>query len=207
MQYVIAAVLGYLLGCSNMAFYLAKIKKADLTKAGTGNLGASNATVLLGWKAGILVAVHDAGKALLAVLLAAWLFPGTENIGALAGITSVLGHIFPFYLKFRGGKGFASYIGMTIALNWKLALCVLAAVVLVTLITDYIVCGTVTTIVAVPVYLGITQGILTALILLVGTAVILWKHRENFPRMLNGTELGLRSAIRGDNKLDKQKIK
>ena len=151
MQYVIAAVLGYLLGCSNMAFYLAKIKKADLTKAGTGNLGASNATVLLGWKAGILVAVHDAGKALLAVLLAAWLFPGTENIGALAGIASVLGHIFPFYLKFRGGKGFASYIGMTIALNWKLALCVLAAVVLVTLITDYIVCGTVTTLVAVPV--------------------------------------------------------
>ena len=104
MQYVIAAVLGYLLGCSNMAFYLAKIKKADLTKAGTGNLGASNATVLLGWKAGILVAVHDAGKALLAVLLAAWLFPGTENVGALAGIASVLGHIFPFYLKFRAAR-------------------------------------------------------------------------------------------------------
>ena len=207
MQYVIAAVLGYLLGCSNMAFYLAKIKKADLTTAGTGNLGASNATVLLGWKAGFMVAVLDAGKALLPVLLAAWLFPGTENVGALAGIASVLGHIFPFYLKFTGGKGFASYIGMTIALNWKLALGVLAAVVLVTLITDYIVCGTVTTFVAVPVYLGITQGILTALILLVGTAVILWKHRENFPRMLNGTELGLRSAIGGYNTLAKQKIK
>ena len=206
MQYVIAAVLGYLLGCSNMAYYLAKIRKADLTKNGTGNLGASNATVLLGWKAGILVAFHDIGKSVLAVLAAQWLFPGVENIGALAGIASVLGHIFPFYLKFKGGKGFASYMGMTLALNWKLALCLIAAVILVTLITDYIVCGTLTTIITVPIYMGIAaHSFLLAGILFIGTAVILYKHRENFPRMLNGTELGLRSALRGDNKLDKQK--
>ena len=205
MQYAISAVLGYLLGCSNMAYYLAKLKKADLTKAGTGNLGASNATVLLGWKAGILVAVHDVGKSLLAVLLAKYLFPGTEHIGALAGIASVLGHIFPFYLKFKGGKGFASYVGMTMGLNWKLALCLIAATVIVTIVTDYVVCGTVTTIVTVPVYMGITtHNLILVLILLIGTCVILYKHRENFPRMLNGTELGLRSAIRGDNKLDKQ---
>lgn len=206
MQHVIAAVLGYLLGCSNMAYYLAKIRKADLTKNGTGNLGASNATVLLGWKAGILVAVHDIGKSVLAVLAAQWLFPGVENIGALAGIASVLGHIFPFYLKFKGGKGFASYMGMTLALNWKLALCLIAAVILVTLITDYIVCGTLTTIITVPIYMGIAaHSFLLAGILFIGTAVILYKHRENFPRMLNGTELGLRSALRGENKLDKQK--
>ena len=93
---------------------------------------------------------------------------------------------------------------MTIALNWKLALCVLVAVVVVTLLTDYIVCGTVTTIVTVPIYMGITQSVLAALILAVATAVILYKHRENFPRILNGTEIGLRSAIRGDNKLDKK---
>jgi glycerol-3-phosphate acyltransferase PlsY len=93
---------------------------------------------------------------------------------------------------------------MTIALNWKLALCVLVAVVIVTLLTDYIVCGTVTTIVTVPIYMGITQSVLAALILAVATAVILYKHRENFPRIFNGTEIGLRSAIRGDNKLDKK---
>lgn len=205
MQYTIAIILGYLLGCSNMAHYIAKWKKADLTAAGSGNLGASNATILLGWKAGITVGIHDVGKAALAVLLVKGLFPEAENIGAVAGVASVLGHIFPFWLKFKGGKGFASYIGMTIALNWKLALCILAAVVIVTLITDYIVCGTVTTIITVPVYLGITQSFLLAAILAIATAVILYKHRENFPRILNGTEIGLRSAIRGDNKLDKQK--
>ena len=204
MAYAIAIILGYFLGCSNMAYYLAKGRKADLTKAGSGNLGASNATILLGWKACILVAVHDIGKAALAVLAVKWLFPGVENAPAAAGVACVLGHNFPFWLRFKGGKGFASYIGMTIALNWKLALCVLVAVVIVTLLTDYIVCGTVTTIVTVPIYMGITQSVLAALILAVATAVILYKHRENFPRILNGTEIGLRSAIRGDNKLDKK---
>lgn len=208
MKYLIVIAFGYLLGSSSMAFYLANLKKADLKNNGSGNLGASNATVLLGWKAGILVAVHDVGKSLLAVLLAQWLFADVPHIGAVAGIASVLGHIFPFYLKFRGGKGFASYMGMTLALNWKLALCLIAAIIVITIITDYIVCGTVTAIVTVPVYMAITtHNFLLVAILCIGTAVIFYKHRENFPRMLNGTELGLRSAIRGDNKLDKQKTK
>lgn len=201
MQYFFLVWIGYLMGCSNMAYYLAKWKKADLRGNGTGNLGASNATVLLGWKAGVSTALHDIGKASLAVLLAKWLFPELEYAGAAAGVACVLGHIFPFWLKFRGGKGFASYWGMTLALNWKLALVVAVAIILVTIITDYIVCGTLTTIISVPLYIGFSHSWMTALILLIATAVILYKHRENFPRMLNGTELGLRSAIRGDNKL------
>ena len=201
MKYVIAVALGYFLGCSNMAYYLSKIKKADLRAGGSGNLGASNAVVLLGWKAGVLTAIHDIGKSALAVLLAKGLFPGLEHAGTVAGVASVLGHIFPFFLKFRGGKGFASYFGMTIALNWKLALCVGIAIVLVTVITDYIVCGTLTTIVSVPVYIGLTVSWLAAAILCIATGVILIKHRENYPRMLNGTELGLRSAIKGENKI------
>lgn len=201
MRYILVILIGYFLGCSNMAFYLARLRNADLCSGGSGNLGASNAVVLLGWKAGVLTAVHDIGKAVIAVLLAKWLFPELSFAGATAGVACVLGHIFPFFLKFRGGKGFASYFGMTLALNWKLALIVGIAIVVVTLITDYIVCGTLTTIITVPVYLGFTQGWLVALILCVATAVIAYKHRENYPRMLNGTELGLRSAIKGENKL------
>lgn len=202
MQYVLCILLGYLLGCSNMAFYIAKLQKVDLRSGGSGNLGASNATQLLGWKAGILVALHDIGKSVLAVLLARWLFPNIDHVGAVAGVASVLGHIFPFYLKFKGGKGFASYFGMTLALNWKLALILAVAIVVVTFVTDYIVCGTVTTIIAAPIYLGITrQSWLLALILCIATAVILYKHRENFPRMLNGTELGLRAAIKGKHRM------
>ena len=94
MAYAIAIILGYFLGCSNMAYYLAKGRKADLTKAGSGNLGASNATALLGWWAGILVAAHDIGKSALAVILARMLFPQLPHIGAVAGVASVVGHIF-----------------------------------------------------------------------------------------------------------------
>lgn len=202
--YLAAALGAYALGCSNMAFYLSKLHKVDFRGGGTGNLGASNATILMGWKAGILVAIHDAGKALLAVLLANLLFPNLPNVGAVAGVAAVLGHIFPAPLKFRGGKGFASYVGMTLALNWKFALVVLGIVVLVTVITDYIVVGTTTTVLMVPSYLGWAHhSFLLAGILLIGTLVILYKHRENYVRMANGTEIGLRSAAKGERRIKK----
>ena len=203
MKFTLIILIGYLLGCSNMAWYLGKRANANLRGGGSGNLGASNVVVLLGWKAGVLTAVHDVGKALIAVRLAQWLLPDQDLAWAAAGVACVLGHIYPFWLKFRGGKGFASFWGMTLALNWKLALVLLAAVIIVTVITDYVVCGTLTTIISVPIYMGFSRGLTLALIICIATIVIIWKHRENYPRMLNGTELGLRSAIRGDNKLKK----
>ena len=204
LAYVMAALGAYALGCSNMAFYLSKLHKVDFRGGGSGNLGASNATILMGWKAGILVAIHDAGKALLAVLLANVFFPALPNVGAVAGIAAVLGHIFPAPLRFRGGKGFAPYVGMTLALNWKFALVVLGIVVLVTVITDYIVVGTTTTVLMVPSYLGWAHhSFLLAGILLIGTLVILYKHRENYVRMANGTEIGLRSAAKGERRIKK----
>ena len=201
LSYLLAAVLSYLAGCSNMALYLSKWKKVDMRAAGSGNLGASNALVLMGWKAAVLVGIHDIGKAYLAVFLARLFFPELPNVEAVAGVACVLGHIFPFYLRFKGGKGFASYLGMTIALNWKFALLVLAVVVLVTFLTDYIVVGTVSTVLMVPAYMGYATGsLLLSAILLIGTAAILFKHRENYVRILNGTEIGFRRANRGDDR-------
>ena len=192
----------YLLGCSNLAYYISRFKEVDIRTGGSGNLGASNATALLGWKAGIAVALHDIGKSALAVILARLCFPDAPCIGAVAGVASVLGHIFPFYLKFKGGKGFASYFGMTLALSWKLALAIAVLVFLVTVITDYIVVGTTLTIVTVPVYLGVAQhSLLLALILCVATAVILYKHRINYVRIYKGTEIGLRSVMKGKHRV------
>lgn len=197
MAYVIAALAAYLLGCSNMAVYLAKRKRVDLS-GGSGNPGTSNVTMLMGWKAGIIVGIHDIGKGVIAVILAQIAFPDLTYAGAVAGVACVLGHVFPLFLRFRGGKGFASFLGMTLALNWKLALAILVVVVLVTLITDYIVVGTVTTVVSVPVAMGImTRSFVLAMILCVATAVILLKHRENYKRIYHGTEIGLRNAAKG----------
>ena len=199
MKYILVIALGYLLGCSNMAKYIAAMKKVDLSAGGSGSPGASNAVILMGWGAGVLVAVHDIGKAALAVVLARLLFPDASLIGAAAGVAAVLGHIYPFWMKFQGGKGFASYLGMTIALHWKFAIAVLLLVVAVTLITDYIVAATTTTIVLVPIGLGIlTQSLILPLILLVASLVIAWKHKDNYVRMYNGTEIRFRKAGRGD---------
>ena len=199
MQYILVIALSYLLGCSNMAKYIAALKKVDLSAGGSGNPGASTAVILMGWGAGVLTAIHDIGKAALAVILARVLFPELPLIGAVAGVAAVLGHIFPFWMKFKGGKGFASYLGMTIALHWKFAIAVLLLVVLVTLITDYIVAATTTTIVLVPIGLGLlTHSLLLPLILLIASLVIAWKHRDNYVRIYNGTEIRFRKAGRGD---------
>ena len=201
MIYLLVCLIAYAVGCSNMAYYLSRWNRVDFRGKGSGNLGASIAAVLMGWKAGILVGLHDIGKSALVVLFAGLCFPDLPQIGAVAGVSCVLGHIFPFYLKFKGGKGFAAYIGMTLALNWKLAIIIMLAVVVVTVLTDYIVSGTLTTIIAVPTYLGIShKDLVLALILLIATAVIIYKHRENFRRILNGTEIGLRSTIKGENR-------
>ena len=201
MGYVIVILAAYLLGCSNMAVYLAKLKNVDLTK-GSGNPGTSNATILMGWNAGVIVGIHDIGKAALAVILAELIFPDLKYVGAAAGVACILGHIFPFYMGFRGGKGFASYLGMTLALNWKFALIILIIVGIVTVVTDYIVVGTVTTVVLVPVVMGIlTQSAILAIILCAATVVILYKHRENFARLRNGTEIGLHSAAKGKHRV------
>ena len=203
-RYGLVLLLSDLIGCSSMALYVSKYKKVDLQKAGSGNLGASNTMILLGWKPAIIVGLHDIGKAVLAVVLAKLLCPDLPLIQAGAGVACVLGHMFPFYLRFKGGKGFASYLGMTLALNWKFALVVMVIVVIVTLISDYIVVGTVTTIVIVPAYMGYaTRSLLLAAILCIATAVMLYKHRDNFSRILNGTEVGLRRANRGELRVKK----
>lgn len=202
MGYILVIIAAYLIGSSNMALYLSKLRHVDARAGGSGNLGASNATLLMGWWAGILVAVHDIGKSALAVILARLVFPELAHIGAVAGVASVLGHIFPFYLGFRGGKGFASYLGMTLALNWKFALVIMALVVVVTLVTDYIVMGTTLTVLSAPVYLGFAaHSLVLALILCIATAVIVYKHRRNYVNIWKGTEIGLRSAAKGEHRV------
>ena len=199
--YPLIALLGYVIGSSNMAYYIARLRGVDLRAGGSGNPGASNALILMGWRAGVLVGAHDIGKAVLAVWLARLLFPGAALGGTAAGVACVLGHMFPFYLRFRGGKGFASYLGMTLALNWRFALALLVAVAVLLLVTDYIVVGTMTTVISFPAYCALSRHYAMAALLCVASAVIIWKHRANLVRIANGTEIGFRAAKRGDHRI------
>jgi glycerol-3-phosphate acyltransferase PlsY len=202
MGYLLAVLAGYLLGCSNMAYYVGKAKHVDLTKAGSGNLGASNATTLLGWGAGVLVGAHDIGKAAMAVFLAQLLLPELPYVGAAAGVACVLGHIFPFYLKFKGGKGLASFIGMSLILNWQVTLVALVLLVLITVATQYIALGTLAVSLTVPVGIGIaTHSLWVPLILAIATVVIFCKHTDNMARIREGTEIKLLSTVKGENRV------
>ena len=195
--YILTAAAAYFTGCLNPAYFISKRKGIDMRSGGSGNLGTCNSVLMLGMRWGSIVFLYDAGKAILAVLLAGHLFSGLPYIGAAAGIGCVLGHIFPFYLRFRGGKGFASFLGMTLALDWRLGLAVLAATAVITVLTDHIVYATASTVVFVPLYfLTVKDEPVTALLLCIPTAVILWKHRENFIRLRKGTEISLRDALK-----------
>ena len=201
--YVLTVLGGYLLGCSSMAYYVSRWKNVNLSTNGSGNLGASNTTILLGWRMGILVALHDIFKGAAAVLLAKWLLPGLTYAPVAAGCACVMGHMYPFYLKGKGGKGFASYMGMLLALDWRLGLALIGVSLLVTFLSDYIVVGTLTTVVVGPIWIGFTQSWVSALIMLAVTAVIFYKHRENLHRILHGGEVGLRSTLKGEHRLPK----
>lgn len=191
-QSAVCALIGYLLGCSNMALYISKLKGIDLRQTGSKNLGASNTFLTFGPLWAVLVFFHDAGKAALAVYLSQRLFPALPAGGYMAGAAAVMGHMFPFYLRFRGGKGFAAYLGTILILNWRFGLMILLIVAGVTLITNYIVIGTVTTVTAYPIYTAImTRSLVAVGILSLVSLVILWKHRENYVRIVNGSEPGL----------------
>lgn len=197
----LSALLGYLLGCSNLAYFLARARGFDIRGKGSNGAGASNAAITMGLKAGFLVAFHDGLKAVLAVVLAGRLFPDTPRAALLAGGFAVLGHMFPFYLKCRGGKGFASFMGMILALDWRFFLLILLAAVLITVVTDYIVFATVTTVVTFPPWFYFIRDNPAALLLAVVSALILWKHIPNFLRLLQGEEIGLRAALQGRSKV------
>ena len=197
MAYFAAILIGYLLGCSNMALYLSKAKGVDLRSGGSGNLGASNTVTMIGWSAGIITAIHDISKAILAVFLARFLFPDAEHIGLLAGVSSIYGHIFPFYLKFRGGKGLASYVGLMLALNWKFGLVVMVMIGVITLVTDFIVLGTTATVIVAPVYAFLALGLIPMLVLIPISLIMLWKHKDNYIRIYNCQELGLSKKRHG----------
>ena len=195
--YIIAALLAYLIGSFSSSYVISRIKKVDLKKTATQNLGASNTTVVLGWRYGVLVGAADIAKGALAVLLVRFAFPAVTGvplaelpgIAYLAAACAVLGHIFPFYLKFRGGKGFATYIGVIAGLHFPVAVVLAVAIISLALITNYIVVGTFTTVVCFPIFVFVYKGEwYSALFMAAASIVVIVKHWENIVRIKNGTE-------------------
>ncbi len=206
MTFVYCILLGYLIGSVNPAYLLARLRGFDIRKKGSGNAGASNALILFGKLWGILCALLDIAKAYLAILLTEVLFPDFAHALSVTAVACVLGHIFPFYMRFRGGKGLACLGGIILYFDWRVALLMLALEIGLALLVDYICIVPTTASVAFPiVYAAMTRDLWGALILAVLPAVLLVKHLENFRRIRQGTEMHLSYLWRPEREMERIK--
>ncbi len=186
---VVALFIGYLVGCFNVAYIISKVKKVDLQNVGSKNLGASNTFISVGKGLGVLVGVCDIFKCTIVVLLISLLFPNIDYLPHIAGIACVLGHMFPFYLKFKGGKGFASFLGMSLAISWKYFVVIGICIILITLITKYIVLATMATVISYPIVLIFsTHSWIIVTMVAILSIIIIMKHYKNLIRIVKGEE-------------------
>ncbi|MBQ8039027.1 MAG: glycerol-3-phosphate 1-O-acyltransferase PlsY [Lachnospiraceae bacterium] len=187
--FAVAILIGYLLGCFNLAFIISKVKKVDLQNTGSKNLGASNTFITVGKGLGVLVGACDIFKCTLVVILAKLLFPEIDYLPYIAGIACVMGHMFPFYLKFKGGKGFASFVGLILGIHWKYFIVIGICIILITLITKYIVLATMATVISYPIYLIFdTENWLIVTMVAIVSCIIIIKHYKNLIRIAKGEE-------------------
>jgi glycerol-3-phosphate acyltransferase PlsY len=187
-----ALVIGYLLGSIPFGVILTRYAGAgDLRTIGSGNIGATN--VLRTGRKGLAAAtlLLDAIKGWLAVLLIAWLLPGN---GVLAAAGAFIGHLYPIWLGFRGGKGVSTLMGIVLALYWPLGL-VYAAVWLGLLAAFRLssLAGIVAAISA-PVAAAVFGRFDHVMLLVALASLVVWKHRDNIDRLLSGAEPRVGSA-------------
>ncbi len=188
-------VIGYFIGCVNLSYIISRIKGFDIRHVGSGNAGASNLVIVVGKKIGLLVAVLEILKSYLAFRLAAYLFPDAfagpiSWAGVLAGVAAVFGHVFPFYMGFKGGKGLACFGGIVLAINYKLFVILFIAAFLIAVITDYICFAPITMAFIVPVTVGfLYRTWIPPALISIASVLLLLKHRQNLERIRAGEEL------------------
>lgn len=181
-----ALVLGYLLGSIPFGVLLTRAAGAgDLRQIGSGNIGATN--VLRTGRKGLAAAtlLLDAAKGALAILLSDYLFPGH---GVVAAAAAFLGHLYPVWLNFKGGKGVATLMGIVLALHWPSA--IVYAVLWIGLLATVRISSVAGMLAAIsaPVSAAFFGKFDIVLLLLALGLLVLWKHRENVDRLMSGTE-------------------
>ena len=199
-RYAVIVVAGYLLGNISMGLIVSERYHMDIREHGSGNAGTTNVLRTLGWLPSVLTLVGDVLKSFLACMLGKWL-AGAPGL-LVGGFMAVVGHNWPAFSGFRGGKGMAASLGIIFALSWQMALGFLGLEVLVAALTGYVSVASLTTAVAFPIVMGIAYRnspdfwmyFIFAILL---AAAAIFSHRANIRRLLSGTE----------NRLNFKKIK
>ena len=200
MRPVLILIAAYLLGSIPFGYLIVRAKEGgDVRETGSGGTGATNVTRRAGKKAGLITLLLDAAKGVAAVLLARWLASGDFGVNwwvAAAAVLAVVGHCFPVWLGFRGGKGVATGVGVFLALSPLAVAIALAVFVFVVWMTRYVSLGSITATAVFPLCVWLLSlyvkpsaslaPVMTAAIL--GGVVIIFMHRANINRLLAGTE-------------------
>jgi len=189
MDKIILVVVGYLMGSIPFGYLIVRRKSgADIRETGSGGTGATNVSRRAGKAAGVLTLLLDAAKGCVAVLIARAVV-GNDWVIAAAAIAALVGHIFPVWLGFRGGKGVATGVGIFLVLAPIALLCAGVVFVAIVVFTRFVSLGSLTAAVLIPVLVWLqsdSQPLLVAAI--AGAALIVFAHRGNIQRLASGTE-------------------
>lgn len=206
-SFLISAVLGYLIGSVNTSIVLSRLKNNDIRKHGSGNAGATNTLRVMGKTAAALVIVGDALKAVISILVSYYIAK-RMNLGEetaiyckyIAAFFTVIGHNFPVYFGFKGGKGILTSVAVIFMLDWKIGIMVLLVGVILIVLTKYVSVGSIAGCILYPLfciafYSGaalIYEKMQIVLATILGIIGVL-RHSSNIKKLLNGTESKLGS--------------
>jgi len=188
-------LLGYLLGSIPFGYLLVRaMGGGDIRRVGSGNIGATNVARTSGWSVGVATLLLDAAKGFLAVWLTEHFTGGNIRFMMYAGLAAILGHVFPVWLKFAGGKGVATALGVFLAICWPATAAAALLFVLVVLFWRYVSLASISAAAALPLFVYTLYAPLHApptaisVSTLVAAVVVIVKHRNNIERLVRGTE-------------------
>lgn len=201
---ILCILIGYVFGLFQTGYIYGKTQNIDIRQYGSGNAGTTNTLRTLGLKAGAITFAGDCGKAILAILIT-WLifhnqYPDTIKLLAMySGLGAVLGHNYPFYMKFKGGKGIACTTGVILAFHWQIAPLCIGIFLLIVFLTRYVSLGSILLVSVFFIqlvvmgqmgYLPIESRYLPEIYVIGGilTLLAIYRHRANIKRLLSGTE-------------------
>lgn len=183
------AFLSYLIGSLNPAYFVSKYKfHKDIRNFGSKNPGTSNMTLIYGFKFGVLVCFLDILKGYLAVILVGYFFGFSPFKLYVAGLGVILGHDFSFLLKFRGGKGTATFIGVALAIHPLFGLLAILGIVLIALLSDYMTLGTMAMYIFSGFYVILNYSNHVSFLFLIVFFLSIGKHLGNFQNIYLGKE-------------------
>ncbi len=202
-EIILMLLMGYLVGSCNFAIIYSKLfKKDDIRKHGSKNAGATNVLRTYGKAPAAIVFILDLLKGAAVVLIARAIYPRTDVCACVAGFGAILGHSFPCYYDFKGGKGVATSFAVLLVLDWRVALIALGVFLILAAITRYVSVGSIAAAIAAPAAaitfkcLGLDSSLALCVFTVAAGLLCVLRHTENIKRLAKGTEnrLGKRSG-------------